>query len=352
MNRKEHKFKIYHGPVNICGIGRYIADWQRKRGAISDFVTYQDYIITQDSHLNLHLEKYSLLKRILIKFSFLITCLIKYDLFHFYFGKSFLLFNFDMPILRLFKKKIIMTYCGSEVRLIEVERKRNPYNHLLKISIDDPKYDLRKKFMMQWQMLWVDRFIAIRNLYDSVTCVIPKQKVEKDIWVNNTMDLDAYCPQEYETKEIPVLIHAPSEKGIKGTKYVEKAIEELKQEGYKFEYRQLHNVLNTEAQRIYKEDADIIIDQFLLGGFGNLAVEAMYYGKPVLCYLIDEVKEEHYPDCPIVNANIDNLKEKLAWLIENPNERIRLGKEGRVFVEQNFDREEINKKLWNMYQLL
>lgn len=344
--------RIFHGPVNICNIGRHLADWQRKKGAISDFVTYQDYIITQESHLDLHLEEYSKLKRIVIKISFFITCLIKYDFFHFYYGGSFLPFNIDMPILRLFKKKIIMTYCGSEVRLIEVEKKRNPYSHLLKISRDDPKYDRKKKFIMRWQRLWVNRFFAIRNIYASAIHVIPKHKVEKDIWVNNTMDLDAYRPHTYKTKEIPVLIHAPSEVGIKGTEYIEKAIEELKLKGYKFEYRRLQNVLNAEAQRIYKEEADIIIDQFILGGFGNLAVEAMYYGKPVLCYIIDEVKEKHYPDCPIVNANIDNLKEKIIWLIENPGERIRLGKEGRAFVEQHFDRKKINQKLWDMYQLL
>ncbi len=78
----------------------------------------------------------------------------------------------------------------------------------------------------------------------------------------------------------------------------------------------------------------------------------MYYGKPVLCYLIDEVKEELCPDCPIVNANIDNIKEKLAWLIENPDERVRLGREGRAFVERHCDREKINQELWDRYQTL
>ncbi len=35
--------RIFHGPINIGGIGRYFADWQRERGAISDFVTYFDH---------------------------------------------------------------------------------------------------------------------------------------------------------------------------------------------------------------------------------------------------------------------------------------------------------------------
>ena len=81
-----------------------------------------------------------------------------------------------------------------------------------------------------------------------------------------------------------------------------------------------------------------------------MAFEGMYYGKPVVSYLIESVKEEHFPDCPVVNAHIGNLHEKLAWLIEHPEERIRLGKEGRAFVEKHLDLEEINKKLWEIYQ--
>ncbi len=38
-----------------------------------------------------------------------------------------------------------MTYFGSEVRLVEIERTRNPYSYLLKVNRDHPKYDRRKK---------------------------------------------------------------------------------------------------------------------------------------------------------------------------------------------------------------
>ena len=61
---------------------------------------------------------------------------------------------------------------------------------------------------------------------------------------------------------------------------------------------------HADVQRILRDEADIVLDQFLLGGFGSLAVEGMYYGKPVVGYLIESVRAEHYPDCPIVNATI------------------------------------------------
>lgn len=34
------KMRIFHGPVNIAGIGRHLADWQRKWGADADFIVF------------------------------------------------------------------------------------------------------------------------------------------------------------------------------------------------------------------------------------------------------------------------------------------------------------------------
>ena len=65
-----------------------------------------------------------------------------------------------------------------------------------------------------------------------------------------------------------------------------------------------------------------------------------------------EIKEKSCPDCPLVNAPIAKLKERLAWLIDHPEERVRLGKEGRRFVEKYCDREKINLNLWEVYESL
>lgn len=343
--------RIFHGPVNITGIGRYLADWQRGRGAVSDFIVYSDETTRQSHHYNLHLERRGPAVRLWAMLRCFVSGLSRYDIFHFYFAKSLLPFNLDLPLLKLFRKKIVMTYCGSDVRLYEVERARNPYASMLPTAQFGPRADRRKKIKMRWQNLWVDRFTAVRNLYAHATRVIPSRKVERDIQVNTTVDIAAYEPKEYRTNKVPLIVHAPSSPVFKGTEYIEEAIEALRGEGHKFEYRRLHGVPNQEAHRIYREEADIIIDQILGGGFGTLATEAMYYGKPVCCYLIDEVLE-WYPDCPIVNCNVGNLREKLVWLIEHPEERIRLGVAGRRFAEKHFSREKVNLQVWELYHEL
>ena len=320
---------------------------------------FADDTTRQNYHSSLHLERRGPVGSAWAMLRNFFYCLRRYNLFHFYFSetllpvglKSPLPFSPDLPVLKLFGKKIVMTYCGSDIRLHEVERRRNPYAELFATSKFGPKYDGRKKRRMWWQNLFVDRFTAVRNLYAHATEVIPEEKVERNILVNNTVDLAAYEPVEFSTKETPVIIHAPTSPEFKGTKYIEKAIEELRGEGHKFEYRRLQGVPNDEAHRIYREEADIIIDQVLAGGFGTLAIEGMYYGRPVCCYLLPELLE-WYPDCPIVNTNKDDLKEKLARLIGDPQERVRLGRKGRAFIEKHFGREKVNRQVWGMYREL
>jgi glycosyltransferase involved in cell wall biosynthesis len=252
----------------------------------------------------------------------------------------------------MLRKKIIMHYCGSDIRLVEVETKRNPYNYLIRFERDHPKHDRRKKRMMRWQRLWVHRVIAIRNRYADAATVFPEHKIIRDIWINNIVDLRTYQPHSFETKEVPLIVHAPTNEEIKGTVYIERAIRALKDEGYQFDYRRLVGLSHEEAMRIYRDEADIIVDAVIMGGFGSLAVEGMYFGKPVCGYLIESVRREMYPDCPIYLVTIDNLKERLGWLISHPEERMRLGKEGRAFVERHFDREKLNQRLWSIYQTL
>lgn len=348
MKQSKPPLRIYHGPVNVGGVGRILADWQRSQGAISDFTTFTEHVHARyPAHLCLNIHAYGIVGKILITLAHFWLCFVKYDLFHFDFGNSLLPLNLDLPLLKLFRKKILMTYYGSDIRLMVVEKQRNPYYERLAFDSNHPKRDKWKKLKLYWHKLWIDRFFAIRELYEWAVTVLPPERVIEDVWVVTQIDASAYMPT-YETKPIPTLVHAPTNPRVKGSEYVEQAIQTLRDEGYQFEYRRLEKVPNAEAQRIYREDADIIVDEFFCGSFGILAVEGMYYGKPVCSFIMDDVLKR-IPDCPIVNCTIDNVKEKLAWLIEHPEERVRIGKAGRAFVEKHCDGEKINQQVWQVY---
>lgn len=347
--RTKARFRVFHGPVNIGGLGRRLADWQREQGMVADAWSFDDAPIVQRSHIEIRLSEHGRLACMFLRLALLALALFRYDIFHLYFGQSLLPFNVDLPILKLFHKKVLMTYCGSDIRLIEIEAMRNPYWRLLRIGLDSPRFDNLKKWRMRWHRLWVDRVFAPRNLHAYARVVFPESTIEKGMWPHNVLDMNAYRPLTYSTKDRPLLVHAPSEPGIKGTEYVRAAVEKLRERGLRFDFQLLEGRPHEEVQRILRDHADIVLDQFLLGGFGLLAVESMYYGKPVVGYLIERVRAEHFPDCPIVNASIDDLAEKLAWLIERPEERIRLGREGRAFVERHLDRDRVGRQLLELY---
>ena len=96
------------------------------------------------------------------------------------------------------------------------------------------------------------------------------------------------------------------------------------------------------------QNSDIIVDQLLIGSFGTLAVEGMGYGKPVICYLLEDIKEDIFSDCPIYVAKIDNIEQKLETLIINEYLRIELGQKGIKFVKKYFDNKKFLKKWKNL----
>ncbi|MDQ3323417.1 MAG: hypothetical protein M3525_13450, partial [Acidobacteriota bacterium] len=80
------------------------------------------------------------------------------------------------------------------------------------------------------------------------------------------------------------------------------------------------------------------------------AVEAMAFGKPVVCY-INPVTGKDYPnDLPIFNANPDNITERLEVFVKDATLRHELGKKGRVYVEKYHDDKKIARELVETYR--
>ncbi len=345
---------IYHGPVNIVGIGGFLAAYQKSLGYKSDFITLSDAGPFRNHDLNFQFDgPLKGLKKLLTQLLWFPICLIHYTHFNFYFGKTLLPFGLDLPLLRLCRKKIVMTYCGSDIRLVSVERTRNPYAHLLNLGLNRPGLDWTKRCRMRWQGIWCHRIIAVRNLVAFTERLIPREKLVTHCWVHNIGFDTSICPDpaSLQTGARPLIVHAPSERNIKGTIYVERAIADLKARGADFEYREVSGMPNTEAQKIYQQ-ADIIVDQFLIGGMGTLAFEGMGLGKPVVSYVMPEVIAEFCPDCPVYNATLDTLTDRLQELVEQPELRLELGRKGIAFVKSRIDRERINQQIMELYQSL
>jgi glycosyltransferase involved in cell wall biosynthesis len=125
-----------------------------------------------------------------------------------------------------------------------------------------------------------------------------------------------------------IVLHATNHRHVKGTKFLERAIEELRRRGLVAHLTIVEKVPKADAIALYRQ-ADIIADQFIIGSFGAFALEGMALGKPVLTYLDERHLGDPMFNHPLVNANPENLEAVLSVLLQVPRLRDRLGAAGR-----------------------
>ena len=101
----------------------------------------------------------------------------------------------------------------------------------------------------------------------------------------------------------PLVVHAPSRRGVKGTEAILRAVERL-QKRVNFRFMLIENLPHAEAKAAYKE-ADVVIDQLRIGWYGVLATETMALGKPTIAYIRDDLWHKHGAKLPIIDGHLE-----------------------------------------------
>lgn len=78
----------------------------------------------------------------------------------------------------------------------------------------------------------------------------------------------------------------------------------------------------------------------------------MALGKPAVCYIKPSLVPRYPQDCPIVNANQDNLAEVLGSLLDDGQRRHDIGRRSRAYVEKYHDAHSIARELVGIYEQL
>jgi glycosyltransferase involved in cell wall biosynthesis len=334
--------KVLHAPMNIAGQASILANAQRELGIEADVLIFNQHQFSYHFDINLSLSEKSTVSRYTTIINNFIKCFLKYDIFHFHFGGSLLPYNLDLPLLKFFKKKIIMHYWGSDIRQYSIAKNYLFFNNLSELQTicsfkdEDP---IRKKIGR------IAKYCDTTIVGDySLLPYSPKSLV-----VKQAIDLKKfpYIGNDSKNKEV-IIVHAPSDTDKKGTKYVISTIEKLKNENCSIEFILIINKTNDEALEIYGK-ADIIIDQLYSESHGIFAIECMALGKPVLCRIHEEFTN-CYNGLPILNTDPNNLYNNLKLLIENKELRLELGKKGRKYVEEVHDSKKIAKKFIELYE--
>jgi hypothetical protein len=138
------------------------------------------------------------------------------------------------------------------------------------------------------------------------------------IWCPVVIQPDEWRSEHRAPTEGPlVVLHAPSNSLIKGSDQIEPVLRGLHAAGL-IEYRQVAGLRHQEMRRQYAE-ADVVLDQFLIGSYGVAACEALASGCLVVGHVSEPTRRtvaaEAGIELPIVEATVDSLESVLRAIV-------------------------------------
>lgn len=267
----------------------------------------------------------------IIAFGMFVFALLKYSHFYFFSGETLLtrrLRSFELKVYKLLGKKVIFHFVGSDIR--------------------DPNY-------LKWKTHHIEDYLngndhQQRSQPWQVKLIRDAEKYADQIFVS-TPDLIEICPRAtyfplvlnqenykselnsvhpsnnlfFKTDKIKIL-HAPSNPALKGTSIITKTLENLQKE-FNFEFINtldlhidtgtVYPVSRYQLFQLYKE-ADLVIDQLIIGWYGVQSLEALMANCLVICYIDQNLSSYLGEDCPLIRANAENLGKVIAEILENP----------------------------------
>ena len=235
----------------------------------------------------------------------------------------------DLPALRQAGIKIALLGHGSEIRhpLRHLEREPDsPYRHASDVDVE----------------YWVS--ICERNLQTAAESGLPLFVTTPDligylpdaVWVPLVVDITSWATDRpLLERDRPIVLHAPSARWTKGTERFIDDVRALHDQGL-IELQLAEGVPWRKMRRLI-QDADILIDQVAIGGYGTFACEAMAAGKPVIAHLSETVAKVVGEVPPIVEATGSEVAEAVARLVADRTEGIRIGREAAAYVREWHD---------------
>ena len=335
--------KIIHGMSEVAGQGINTVRGLRANGYNAVMAVWQRNKMAGAPDIDLEIQKTN--KRMLPVYAikmvaFAAGALRKYDVLHAHYGYSLLPFCLDSFFFKLFGISCFAEFHGSDIRFVYHPEIKYPYFKDLDFSDKTRKIAKRRRnrLLKRVKGIIVHDHELVPHLPD----------IDKPVYiVPLRVDFTGIEPKypDPAKKGKPVIVHSPSKRATKGTDQILKKLKEVKGE---FELILVENKPHDEAMAIYRE-ADIIIDQIALGTYGVFSIEAMAMGKPVITYISPEMRKQFPEGLPIVSADFDNLPETIDRLINDPELRHELGKQGREYAERYHNNVKVAKHLYEVY---
>jgi len=335
------KSKIFIGPVNIANMAYTL------NSALNEINIRSDHYMWALDLNNFHFPKNKnlfLFKQIpricgknithivnhLLKILYLLFLTIKYNEFIFISPHTLLPKNYDLKILRLLKKKIVIIFAGCYERQLDFSP-NNP-EYICNRCVDVPKQlfcSCNNIEIKKSRVQYFEKYASyIVSQDDSAGYLASK----KPIWLNVIADYPSKLNylNKYKSETITI-VHFPSNPLIKLSGIIIPILERIAIEENNvnliIEEKIPHSLVLKKL-----EDAHILVDALGLS-YGVLAVEAMARGCVVACGEMEFIKN-NFAINPLIHANSLDLYDKLKYLIKHKMELEELAMKSIEFYHQ------------------
>lgn len=230
--------------------------------------------------------------------------------------------------------RVALAFFGSDIRDPYLHRELHPWS-----PFSDPDCYLSSRAALK--ALRNERLV--RGFGGPVFVATPDllDFVQHGVWLPHRIDVERVSRPK-RSRRRPIVVHAPSHPHLKGTAFVEQATSRLVDEGL-IEYRTITRAPRGEVLAAL-HDADIVVDQLLLGAYGVLTCEALASGAIAVCYLGQRFRDKFDEDLPIVEARPDTLESVLRKTVAEIDDRELRVAAGYAFL----DRWHSGKHVWSV----
>ncbi len=255
----------------------------------------------------------------------------------------------DLPLLKRAGKAVFVTFQGDDARQGDVSA-RLRVNGASEAAPGHytPASDVDKRRRIAGFDRYADGIYALNP--DLLRVLPPRARFVPYAHV----DPRTWQPGQPPGRGRPLVLHAPTNREIKGTRFVLDAVSRLHAEGVEFDFELVEGLTQSELKARCAR-ADLVVDQLLVGWYGGLAVEAMALGRPVVSYLREEdltgVPREMREQLPLIRAEPSTIYGVLKEMLTTRRRDLaELGRRSRDYVVRWHDPRSVAQQLIADYE--
>lgn len=331
------KYDVGLGPMPINSIPYFKKSLEYKGYTAQTYVTHV-YKITNDFDCMMDNRIYRILPVLRV-----IPVLFKYRCIYLFFDGGVLatmkIFRFlEAYLYKVAKIKTVITPYGADSTILSRTRNICVKNALLE---DYNQFYKTMQGRVIWQVdYWSKNADAVAVCCDSVYYLPYWNYIRASVLSVDLKKMKPKADFKFHAEGEIRIVHAPNHTSVKGTEFIEQAIDRLMKEGFPIKYIRLQGKTNDEVLRII-EEADIVIDQIIGGWHGMFALEAMAFAKPVITHIRNDLLQVYEEigcmekgELPLIDATPTTIYDVLKGLLENLDSLEIIGKKSLAYVEK------------------